>query len=117
MKRNFIKLVENVQEVVEKNAEPKFKTFVTPSFIPLRKIYDATDIQNELENNNNLTEREQMDMMLDMVVDIYGKQFTKNELLEGLHSPDAGVELMEQMEWVVQGKMDEARKKELAKMI
>ncbi|RAI79297.1 hypothetical protein BFS35_012110 [Macrococcoides goetzii] len=112
MKRNFIKLVKDV-----KDDKPVFDTYLTPTFIPFRKMYDAADVQDEIENNKSLTEKQQMDIMLDMVVDIYNKQFTRDQLLDGLHSPDAGQELMSQIEWVAQGKMDEERKKELAKMV
>lgn len=112
MKRNFIKLVKDV-----KDDKPVFDTYLTPTFIPFRKMYEAVDVQDEIENNKELTEKQQMDIMLDMVVEIYNKQFTRDQLLDGLHSPDAGQELMSQIEWVAQGKMNEERKKELAKMV
>lgn len=117
MKKNFIKLVNNQQDVVEKNADPKFDTFITPSFIPFRKMYEAADVQDEIQNNKELTEKQQMDIMLDMVVSIYNNQFTRDKLIDGLHAPDTIEILREQVEWVAQGQMNEERKKELEKMI
>lgn len=55
--------------------------------------------------------------MLDMVVDIYNNQFTKDDLLDRLHAPDAVEELQQQIQFIAQGQMDEERKKQLAKMI
>ncbi|AKG74360.1 phage tail assembly chaperone G [Salinicoccus halodurans] len=116
MKKNFIKFVKNVKEVEEKNAEPQFETFLTPSFIPFRKMYDATEAL-EAKEGADVTEKEAMDIMMDMVVDIYGKQFTKDDILDKLHSPDTMEELESQIGWVAQGKMNDDRKKQLAKMI
>ena len=55
--------------------------------------------------------------MLNMVVDIYNHQFSKDDLLDRLHAPDAVEELQQQIEFIAQGQMDEERKKQLAKMI
>lgn len=111
MKRNFIKLVKDI-----KDGQPIYDTYLTPAFVPFRKMYQATDTQASLEDGS-LTEKEQMDLMLDMVVEIYDKQFTRDELINGLHSPDAVEVLNDQIEWIAQGKMNEERKKELARLI
>lgn len=111
MKRNFIKLIKEI-----KDEKPIYDTYLTSAFIPFRKMYEAADVQDELETGE-LSERQQMDSMLDMVVDIYDKQFTRDQLIDGLHSPDAVGVLNGQIEWVAQGQMNDERKKELAKMI
>ena len=115
MKRNYIKLIQNADEVMQKNAEPKFETFITPAFIPLRTTvslaeFMANDDQNESEAN--LIYR-----MADLVTDIYGGQFTKDDVLDRLHAPDALVELREQIQFVTEGQQSDERKKELAKMV
>lgn len=117
-KRNFIKLVKvdkkgNLETDTEGN--PKYDTFLTPTQIPFRKIYDAADLMDTQEETKST--KENMDEMLDMVVDIYNKQFTKNDLLDRLHAPDAVEELQQQIEFIAQGQLDDERKKELAKMI
>lgn len=112
MKRNFIKLIEKMNE----NGEPQFKTYITPAFIPFRTMYEATDVKDELEGGE-LTERQQMDLMLDMVVSIYGNQFTRDQLIDGLHAPETLQALNEQIDWVAQGRMNEERKKELMKYV
>ena len=44
LKRNYIQLVEN-----PKAEEIKMETFLTPHFIPMDVLYEATDIMAELE--------------------------------------------------------------------
>lgn len=112
MKRNFIKLVKEI-----KDDKPIFDTFLTPTFIPFKKMYEAVDLMDELQNNDKLSDKQAFDMMFDMVVDIYNKQFTKEQLMNGLHAPDAVQELQSQIAFIAEGHMDEQRKKELAKMV
>lgn len=117
-KRNFIKLVQvdkkgNLETDTEGN--PKYDTFLTPTQIPFRKIYDAADLMDTQEEAKST--KENMDEMLDMVVDIYNKQFTKDDLLDRLHAPDAVEELQGQIEFIAQGQMGEERQKKLAQMI
>lgn len=116
MKRNFIKLIKEVKD----DNEVIYNTYLTPVFVPFRMMYEASDVQSELEKASETKEedpKKEMDMMLDMVVKIYNNQFTRDELIDGLHSPDAVRILSEQIDWVAQGKMNDQAKKELAKMI
>lgn len=118
-KRNFIKLVQ-----VDKKGNPaldaegnsKYDTFLTPMQIPFRMIYNAADLMDGASDEEN-SAQQNMDQMLDMVVDIYGKQFTKDDLLDRLHAPDAVAELQQQIEFIASGAMDDERKKQLAQMI
>lgn len=112
MKRNFIQLTK-----VDKdgNSTGENETYLTPAFIPLRKMYQAIDIEAEGEKGN-VTEKEQFDMMIDFVVEIYDKQFKRDDVLDRLHAPDAVGELQAQIQFVAQGQMDDERKKQLAKM-
>lgn len=118
-KRNFIKLIQIDKQgnaITDSEGNAKFDTFITPTQIPFRKIYDAADLMDEASDEEK-SAQENIDQMLDMVVDIYNKQFTKDDLLDRLHAPDAVEELQGQIEFIAQGQMDEERKKELAKMI
>ncbi|WP_239745197.1 hypothetical protein [Mammaliicoccus sp. F-M27] len=110
MKRNFIRLVKEVDE----KGEIKYDTYITPAFIPFNLVYEATDVMSGLEDKS---EKENMDIMLDMIVKIYNKQFTAKDLRNGLHAPDATETLQQQIEFIASGAMDDARKKELAKLI
>ena len=118
-KRNFIKLVQVDKKgnaVTDSEGNAKFDTYITPTQIPFRKIYDAADLMDGASDENT-SAQENIDQMLDMVVDIYNDQFTKDDLLDRLHEPDAVEELQQQIQFIAQGQMDEERKKELAKMI
>lgn len=120
-KINFIKLVVldkegNAKE--DKNGNFEVETHFTPNFIPFRKIYEATDImEGTSEDGSELTEKEMFKRMTDFVVDVYNNQFTSDDLLDRLHAPDAIEEIQSQVQFIAQGKMDEQRKKQLAKMI
>src|SRR5699024_5175211 len=118
-KRNFIKLTQIDKKgntVTDTEGNAKYDTFITPTQIPFSKIYDATDIIDGVSDENT-SAQENIDQMLDMVVDIYNNQLTKDDLLDRLHAPDAVEELQEQIEFIAQGQMDEERKKELARII
>ncbi|WP_353423664.1 hypothetical protein PYH68_05705 [Staphylococcus xylosus] len=118
-KRNFIKLTQIDKKgdaVTDTEGNVKFDTFITPTQIPFRKIYDAADLMDGAEDED-VSAQENIDKMLDMVVDIYKKQFTKDDLLDRLHAPDAVEELQQQIQFIAQGQMDEERKKELARVI
>lgn len=118
-KRNFIKLVQVDKKgnaVTDTEGNTKYDIFITPTQIPFRKIYDAADLMDGTSDENT-SAQENIDQMLDMVVDIYNNQFTKDDLLDRLHAPDAVEELQQQIQFIAQGQMDEERKKQLAKMI
>ncbi|WP_260399899.1 phage tail assembly chaperone G [Peribacillus simplex] len=84
LKRNMIKLVKEVKE-----GEVITETYLTPVFIPFSVVYEAVDIQEDIDKNT-LTEKELFDKMIDIVANkIYNKQFTIQDLLNGLHAPDA----------------------------
>ncbi|MGE7363344.1 phage tail assembly chaperone G [Staphylococcus cohnii] len=104
------------QAVTDTEGNAKYDTFITPTQIPFRKIYDAADLMDGA-SEENASAQENIDQMLDMVVDIYNNQFTKDDLLDRLHAPDAVEELQGQIEFIAQGQMDEERKKELARII
>src|SRR5699024_3522262 len=118
-KRNFIKLTQIDKKgnaVTDTEGNAKYDTFITPTQIPFRKIYDAADLMDGA-SEENASAQENIDQMLDMVVDIYNNQFTKDDLLDRLHAPDAVEELQGQNEFIAQGKIDEERKKKIARII
>lgn len=109
LKRNFIKLVTGVEE-----GEVQTKVYYTPPFIPFTLVYEAMDIMAGAEKED----KSERDMFNDFAVfiaeGVYQKQFTVDQLLEGLHAPDAIQTLREQVEFVAQGNQSEETKKFLA---
>ena len=67
LKRNYIRLVENPEA-----EEIKLETYLTPHFIPLDVLYEATDVMSELEQAENgeieLSFKDQLDKLIDVVV-------------------------------------------------
>lgn len=108
LKRNMIELIQEIKE-----GEIVTKKYMTPVFIPLSVVYEALDMIAEIEKNH-LTERDLLDKMIEFVADrIYGGQFTREELFNGLHAPDASRILYEQILFITQGAQSEETKKYL----
>ena len=112
MKKNFIELITEV----DKNGEVKDKkVYVTPGFIPFSKLIEASKV---LESVEEKSEMEGLQEMLKVVADLYNNQFTTQELLDGLHAPDAITVLQQQIEFISTGKVtedNEAKLKEILK--
>ncbi|OVE34794.1 hypothetical protein CCZ20_24395 [Priestia aryabhattai] len=113
LKRNMIELVKEVTADDEVITEK----YLTPPFIPLSVVYEAMDLMEEAQKGET-PEREMFDRMLDFVAnDIYGKKFTKDELIKGLHAPDAIEAINAQVLFVSQGQQSDATKKFLEKKL
>ncbi|CAN7410488.1 hypothetical protein LJR015_004014 [Peribacillus frigoritolerans] len=111
LKRNMIKLVKEVKE-----EEVITETFLTPVFIPFSVVYEAIDLEEEM-NKDNLSDKEFFDKMIDIVANkIYNKQFTSSELKNGLHAPDALEILQEQIIFVSRGYQSDETKKYMEKI-
>lgn len=110
LKRNTIELVEEIKE-----GEIVTQTYVTPVFIPFSVVYEALDLLDQ-SDDENATEKDLVNKMLDFVATkIYAGQFTKEDLMNKLHAPDAIQALQEQVLFVAQGRQTDATKEFLAK--
>ncbi|WP_110928416.1 phage tail assembly chaperone G [Bacillus massiliglaciei] len=114
LKRHMIELVKEVKE-----GEVVTQKYLTPAFIPFAVVYEAIDMMDDFEDKGEkksaASEKEQMDKLLDFVANkVYNKQFTKDDLFNGLHAPDAINTLQEQIIFVAQGRQNEESKKFIA---
>lgn len=110
LKRNMIELVKDVQ-----GEEVITEKYWTPVFIPLTVVYEAIDLMEEAEAKE-AKERDILDKFIDFVASkVYKGQFTKDELINGLHAPDAIPTLREQIFFIAQGQQTDETKKFLAK--
>lgn len=122
LKRNYIQLVEGEND----KGEPILETYLTPHFITADIWYESIDVMDELEqmeskqgeededgNKKSMASmmKDQMDMLMDIVVKIYGKQFTKKDLRRKLHAPNMIGDLQAQVQFIAMGQQDEATKK------
>lgn len=115
LKRNMIELVKEVKE-----GEIVTEKYLTPVFLPFSVVYEAIDMTQEIDKSENTksatSEKELINKLIDFVANkIYNKQFTKEDLFNGLHAPDAIQTLQEQIIFVAQGHQNEETKKFLAK--
>lgn len=109
--KNAIVLVKEVKE-----GEILDKTYYTPAFIPMSVVYQAIELNKEMTKITASNEKELIEKMVDFVAnDIYKKQFTKEELENGLHAPIAIQTLREQIVFITRGQQTDEVKKLLAK--
>ena len=118
LKRNMIELVKNPDEV-NKGGEIETERFWTPVHIPLKVMYEALDLSEEMANiesgKSKKSFRDAMDLMMDFIANkAYNGQFTKDDLLERLHAPDAINTLQEQIMFIAQGETSDSTKNFLA---
>lgn len=111
LKRHMIELVKEVKE-----GELVTEKYLTPVFIPMKVVYEAIDIAAEIEKSGDSAQEEKdlIDKLLSFVADkVYGGQFTREELFQGLHGPDAIRILQEQILFVARGLQNNETKKYL----
>lgn len=119
LKRNFIQLVEGKKD----DGTPILETYLTPHHIPLDIWYESVDAMEELEKmekdneeaenpkSASLLMKDQMDILMDIVLKIYDDQFDKKKLRAGLHAPSVIEDLTQQVQFIAAGQQDEATKK------
>lgn len=115
LKRNMIELVKDIKE-----GEIVTEKYLTPIFIPMSVVYEAIDMTQEIDKTddkeNPSSEKDLINKLIDFVANkIYKDQFTKEELFDGLHAPNAITALQEQLIFVAQGEQTDETKKFLAK--
>lgn len=110
LKRNALQLVTGVN-----GEDVEFKTYYTIPFISTRVVYEGLDLAEEIDENlkdRTKKESEMMDQMAAFISEkAYGKQFTRDELLDGLHGPDAIQTLREQLMFITNGYQNDEVKK------
>lgn len=118
MKRTAIELVTDYDEV---NDEVKTQVFYTPRFIPFSVVYEAVELSERVdetgkEGKEDFSETKFFDEMADFVANkIYAGKFTTEQLVNGLHAPDAVKTLQEHVMFVAQGAQSSQAKKLMEK--
>lgn len=118
LKRNSIELYKEM-----KGEEIVTEKYWTPPFIPMSVVYEAADLMGKYEQkekkNKQLSSqevREYLEEMSEFVANrMYGKQFTKEELEDRYHAPDAFSGLQSQIMFIAWGMQNDETKKFLAK--
>ena len=111
LKRNMIELVKHVKE-----GEIVTEKYLTPVFIPLSVVYQAIDLKAETEKITPDNEKDIIDKLVDFVTnEVYKGQFSKEDLINGLHAPDAINVLLQQLLFIARGQQSDEVKNYLAK--
>ena len=74
--------------------------------------YVGVNHRNAAEDNDNVDEAVSLN-----AEDIYKNQFTVQELMDGLHAPEAIPELRAQIEFISQGELSEENEKRLKQLL
>lgn len=119
LKRNMIELIKNPEEA-NNGGEVEIERYWTPVHLPLKVMYEAVDLSEEMakieEGNSKKTFKDALDLMMDFIANrAYNNQFTKEDLMERLHAPDAINTLQEQIAFIASGQQSDDTKNFLAK--
>ncbi|MBF7028935.1 hypothetical protein AABD40_11685 [Staphylococcus shinii] len=98
MKSNSIELVTEFDSI---GVPTNTQTFVTRPTIKFFLVYECVSFLASLKANPNNNE---MHQMVDLVIRIYDNQFTKSQIMNGLDSENAIIELYKQIIFVASGK-------------
>lgn len=116
LKRNMIELVKN-PEGVNNGDEPELEKVWTPGFLSLRVARDATQLYNELVNDEDTSEFDKFDKMVDFVAnEIYAGKIKKDDIYDRMHAPgmegagSAKENIEEQIIFAAQGMQSESTK-------
>ena len=109
LKRTFIELVKNVEEV-KKGGEPELEKVWTPHFLPWKDVREGMQILMEKEKSSK-SDFEVIELMEEFIVNkVFGGSISLEDLQERLHAPSAMKKLQEVIEFVSTGKeSDELR--------
>jgi len=109
LKRTFIELVKNVEEV-EKGGEPELEKVWTPYFLPWKTVREGMQILMEKEKSQE-NDFEMIEAMEEFVVNkVFTGQITVEDLQERLHAPNAMETMQSVVEFVTSGQeSDELR--------
>lgn len=105
-KQMSIELITDVKE----DGEVVVTTYKTKGFIPFSKLMKIT---KKLEGMDKLSEQEAMEETFKVICeDLYENQFTFDQLMDGLHAPDAAKVIEENITFLSTGELPKKEKED-----
>ena len=105
-KQMSIDLITDVKE----DGELVTTTYKTKGFIPFSKLMKIT---KKLEGMDKLSEQEAMEETFKVICeDLYENQFTVEQLMDGLHAPDAAKVIEENITFLSTGELPKKEKED-----
>lgn len=83
-----IKLVTGIEVNDAGEQELVEKEFPYPIFVPGGLVKKAIDLGAKLEKSSDSVSGKLIDDLADFTVELYGKQFTRQELVDGVHAEE-----------------------------
>ena len=109
-KNRDLKLVTGVK-TVDGEQQLEYKTYPYPIFVKGGIVKRAVDLASKLESQEDLSSSI-VDDMADFVVDVYGNQFTRDELIDGTQAHELMEKLSEVLQLVMTGEAVKGKQKE-----
>lgn len=111
MAKKDMELVTGVKEV---NGEQvlEYKTYPYPIFVKGSITKQAIDLGAELEGIEKNISSDVVDKMADFVVEVYGRQFERDELIDGIQAHELMPKLSSVLQFVMSGDEDKGKQKE-----
>src|SRR5699024_12294841 len=97
-----MKLITGVKTVDGKQ-ELEYTTYPYPLHVKGRLIIKAIDLASSLENAEENINSKAIAHLPDYVVEVYAKQFTRDELIDGLHAQQVIETLTSALQLVIPG--------------
>lgn len=113
-KRNFIELI---KEVDNNGNIKKTEVYLTPAFIPFSKFTEKIKKVEELDNDTKRTEFEKLPEYFEVISELYNNQFTPQDMLDGMHTPEAMTEFKNQLQFFSDGVVQESNKAKLKELL
>ena len=102
MKDRTLKLVTGT-EIVDGEQQLVYKSYPYPLFVKGGLVKKAFEIAAEMEKSSQEKIVQNIDKLADCVVELYGKQFTRDELIDGVQAHELLQTLNKVVEFVMTG--------------
>lgn len=102
MAKKDMKLVTGIKTVDEEQ-QLEYKTYPYPIFVKGSITKQAIDLGAELEGIEENISSDIVDKMADFVVEVYGKQFKRDELIDGIQAHELMPKLSSVLQFVMSG--------------
>lgn len=105
-----MKLVTGVRTNHEGQQELEYRTYPYPIFVKGGLVKKAVDLAAAMESEENEFSGQVIDELADFVVEVYAKQFTRDELIDGLQAHEVMTKLSDVLQFVIMGEENKAKK-------
>lgn len=105
-----LKLVTGI-DIVDGEQQLVYKSYPYPIFVKGGLVKKAIDIAADMEQTENTTMAQNIDKLADFVVEVYGNQFSRDELIDGIQAHELMEKLSGVLKFVISGEENSGEQK------